>query len=84
MIDKMKTVTCKRPSGGTRAGTIPTPSSGRSPRARAVRWLADAIAGGTLRPGDAAPTVNELSAASGVARATAEAALAEAERCRLI
>jgi DNA-binding transcriptional MocR family regulator len=33
-----------------------------------MRWLADAIAAGTLRPGDAVPTVNELSATLGVAR----------------
>lgn len=65
-------------------GTVEKWTRGRSPRARAVRWLADAIAGGTLRPGDAVPTVNELSAALGVARNTAAAALVEAERCRLI
>ena len=58
--------------------------SGQRPRARAVRWLADAIARGELRPGDAVPTVSELSASLGVARNTAAAALVEAERCRLI
>ena len=49
-----------------------------------MRWLADAIARGELRPGDAVPTVSELSASLGVARNTAAAALVEAERCRLI
>ena len=65
-------------------GAVAKGTQGRSPRARAMRWLADAIAAGTLRPGDAVPTVNELSATLGVARNTAAAALVDAERCRLI
>ena len=55
-----------------------------SPRSRAVNWIRDAIRDGSLAPGDAVPTVNELSAAAGVARNTAAAALVEAERLRLI
>ena len=55
-----------------------------SPRSRVVRWIADAIAAGHLKPGDAVPTVSELAATLGIARNTAASGLLEAERRHII
>lgn len=49
-------------------------------RLHVVRWLSESISGGSLKPGDAAPTVGDIAAALGVARNTAAAGLLEAER----
>lgn len=55
-----------------------------SPRGRVVRWLADAIVEGSLRPGDAVPSVSELAATLGMARNTVAAGLLEAERRHIV
>lgn len=55
-----------------------------SPRGRVVRWISDAIAGGSLQPGDAVPSVSKLAETLGVARNTAAAGLLEAERRHVI
>ncbi len=60
---------------GKNAKTKTTARKGGSPRSRVVQWLLDAIASGKLKPGDAIPTVDELSADLGVARNTAAAAI---------
>ena len=49
-------------------------------RSRVVKWILDEIASGRLKPGDAVPTVDELSSMLGVARNTAAAAIIMAER----
>lgn len=49
-----------------------------------MRWLADAIVGGSLKPGDAVPSVSELAATLGMARNTVAAGLLEAERRHIV
>ena len=63
---------------------MPSRSKGGSPRSRVVQWLLDAIASGKLKPGDAVPTVDELSSMLGVARNTAAAAIVAAEKRRVV
>ena len=75
VMDKSKTVN---------SASAAIPRKAASPRGRVVQWLVDSIAKGELRPGDAIPTVDELSAALGVARNTAAAAVVEAERRRIV
>jgi DNA-binding LacI/PurR family transcriptional regulator/DNA-binding transcriptional regulator YhcF (GntR family) len=51
-----------------------------SPRAKAFRWIDNAIANGDLRPGDELPAERELSAKLRVSRHSLAAAIADAER----
>lgn len=60
------------------------PSARISPRESVVRWLTDSIADGTLKPGDAVPTVRDVAARLGIARNTAASGLLEAERRRIV
>ena len=49
------------------------------PREKVFRWLEKSVADGTLKPGEAAPSVRDLAERLGIANGTAAAALRDAE-----
>lgn len=77
-------IPCRKRDAMTRRESEKPTHPRLSPRERIVRWIADAIASGKLKPGDAVPSVRELAATLGMAVNTAAAGLLEAERRRII